>query len=278
MGAAAGMSDLADEPGGEAEPEQFFLERDAIGTHWFIESTLPIDGETAEHVDRRIAEFDRTYSRFRDDSLVSQARRVPATYTFPDDARDLFDLYDALDRLTGGAVNPLVGDALERLGYDADYRLTRDESRQPAAAPSWRQHVLRDGTALTVSADAGVIDVGAAGKGYLVDLVTDVLRSHGHTDVLVDAGGDIVTTGTRVIGLENPFDSHQAIGTVDLTNAALAGSGINRRSWGGWAASCCGCAHGNSDIGCDRYMGACRPGRCRRWVGHGAILRRASRS
>ena len=36
-----------------------------------------------------------------------------------------------------------------------------------------------------------MIDVGAAGKGYLVDLVCDILRHEGLTEFAVDASGDL---------------------------------------------------------------------------------------
>ncbi len=216
----------------DREP-QFFFEREAIGTHWYIESTRPISGLTQAKVDARIDEFDVTYSRFRSDSLVSAARKTPGRYQFPPDAADLFALYDTLDRLTDGAVNPLVGEGLEALGYDAEYRLTQDRTRAPHAAPSWQQSVHRDGTVITTTPQTGLIDVGAAGKGYLVEIVSALLRAEGHDDTIVDAGGDIVATGApKVIGLENPFDSHQAVGTIEIQNAAVCASGINRRSWG----------------------------------------------
>ena len=74
-----------------------------------------------EQIAARVEAFDRTYSRFRDDSLVSAIARTPGTYPFPDDAPELFELYRRLYEATDAAVSPLVGRTLETLGYDRGY-------------------------------------------------------------------------------------------------------------------------------------------------------------
>jgi thiamine biosynthesis lipoprotein len=216
------------------------LEFDAIGTRWQIETPAhaPLDAGVRQAVLDRVAEFDAAYSRFRPDSLVARLAREPGTVEFPPDAPPLFDLYDRLHAATGGAVDPLVGAELELLGYDSSYSLTpvapairavRDA--QPHA--DWASDVVRHGRTVTTTRPV-VIDVGAAGKGYLVDLVTEVLAGHGVDEVVVDASGDIRHRGGQGIriGLEHPLDPHKAIGVVTLENASLCASASNRRVWG----------------------------------------------
>jgi len=98
---------------------------EAIGTRWEIETSEPLGRMLQERVLDRIRQFDATYSRFRPDSLVSQARIAPAgsRFVFPDDCVPLFDLYDRLHAATAGAVDPLIGRDLELLGYDPTYSL-----------------------------------------------------------------------------------------------------------------------------------------------------------
>ena len=71
------------------------------------------------------------------------------------------------------------------------------------------------------------------GKGYLVDIVAKVLEDAGIHSYCVDAGGDMVHRGDAPIrvGLENPSDTTQAIGVVNLQNKSLCGSAGNRRKW-----------------------------------------------
>ncbi|MFJ2080651.1 FAD:protein FMN transferase [Streptomyces anulatus] len=84
---------------------------DASGTRWEIETPAPLPAEVRERILDRVDRFDAVYSRFRPDSLVSQIAAAPGggRFVFPDDAIDLFDLYDQLAHLTGGAMDPLVG-------------------------------------------------------------------------------------------------------------------------------------------------------------------------
>ncbi|TAJ48022.1 MAG: FAD:protein FMN transferase [Herbiconiux sp.] len=206
---------------------------DAIGTRWQIETAEPLDEATRRAVTDRIESFDQVYSRFRTDSLVSQIAAGAGRFEFPDDSLELFGLYDRLYSATGGAVDPLVGRDLERLGYDRVYSL------QPVTAPdvslraSWAADVTRDGAALTTTRPV-VIDVGAAGKGYLVDLVRAVLEDHGVDDVVIDASGDLVHRGASPIrvGLEHPLDPTKAIGVAEFANTSLCASASNRRAWG----------------------------------------------
>ncbi|WP_378148217.1 FAD:protein FMN transferase [Cnuibacter sp. UC19_7] len=222
------------------------LDFDAIGTRWQIEIDSPLDETTRAAVAERIERFDRTYSRFRPDSLVSRLAREGGRVEFPADAVPLFDVYDRLSALTEGAVDPLVGRELERLGYDADYSFAPHPER-PAESRRWTD-VPREGAVVDLPAPA-LLDVGAAGKGHLVDIVSDLLAEHGYEHSLVDASGDMRHrlgaaasssspdgsggSGAPIrVGLEHPLDAAQAIGVAELGEGALCASAGNRRAWG----------------------------------------------
>ncbi|MCS5717874.1 FAD:protein FMN transferase [Herbiconiux sp. CPCC 205763] len=219
-----------------------FFDFEAIGTHWQIETASPLDAHVRQAVLERVERFDATYSRFRTDSLVTAIAERPGRYAFPDDAVELFALYDRLAVATAGAVDPLVGRDLELLGYDRDYSLRPavDDPRATASGatdargrPSWNTDIVREGRVVTTERPV-VIDVGAAGKGLLVDLVAGVLREQGIDRYVVDASGDLVHAGPQPIrvGLEHPLVAGQAIGVAELQNASLCASASNRRSWG----------------------------------------------
>jgi thiamine biosynthesis lipoprotein len=218
---------------------------DAIGAPWRIgvggaqtpvaSLGAPLADDDLVAVLERIERFDRDWSRFRDDSLVSRIARDAGSWRLPADAEPLLGLYEQLHALTDARLSPLVGASLERLGYDAAYRLT--PSGDPLPAPSWVDSIaLRrtaDGLQLDTVAPV-LLDVGAAGKGYLVDLVGDLLAARGVTETLVDASGDVRIRGGRSIriALENPADPTKAVGVAELHDAALCASALTRRSWG----------------------------------------------
>ena len=213
---------------------------DAIGTRWSIDTAEPLPEVVLGAVRDRIDRFDRDWSRFRDDSWVAEVARGGAgAYRLPGDAGPLLDAYDAAARCTDGAVSPLVGRALEDLGYDAAYTLRprRDAagSLVTAPAPDWRSAARRDGATLVLDEPA-LLDVGAGGKGYLVDLVSGVLAAHGIAEHVVDAGGDLrvagLGDGPLTVALEDPRDTTRALGVLRLADGALCGSATNRRAWG----------------------------------------------
>lgn len=205
---------------------------EAIGTHWQIDIIDPGDFSfLLEKIKARIAEFDKNYSRFRPDSLVSTMARAAGEYTLPADAPPLFDTYQKLYRLTDGAVTPLIGQVMVEAGYDADYSLVPHELHHP---PAWEEVIEYQFPRLTLKQPA-LLDFGAAGKGYLIDLVAEVLAAEGVTAYCIDAGADILYHHTKPeplrVGLEDPNDSAQVVGVANILNNSICGSAGNRRTW-----------------------------------------------
>ncbi|WP_372967921.1 FAD:protein FMN transferase [Microbacterium sp.] len=201
---------------------------DAIGTVWEIETAQELAADDRDRVTAEIERFDREWSRFRADSSVARVGRHGGSIV-SSDAGAMLDAYRELSSATAGAVNPLVADSLNALGYDASYSLVASD---PVAAPGdWADRLAWTAGEATASAPA-LLDVGALGKGRLVDLVSAVL-SDVPGDLVVDAGGDLAAHGAPVrVGLEHPYDTRKAIGVVELQDAALCASAVNRRAWG----------------------------------------------
>lgn len=181
-------------------------------------------------VTARIGQFDLDWSRFRDDSLVAEVARTPGRHRLPAEAGPLLEWYRELYEATAGRVSPLVGRTLEQLGYDAEYRLR--PAAQVAAVPGWDEAISWDGEHLEAIRPV-LLDIGAAGKGLLVDLVGDLLEAAGIREWIVDASGDLRSTVSMRIALEHPLDPRKAIGVADLASGAFAASAVNRRTWGG---------------------------------------------
>lgn len=208
-------------------------EFEAIGTHWNIDVS---EEENTDHVALAmrsvfscIEEFDRTYSRFRTDSFVTAASNSAGSYHLPPNAAPMFALYRRLYDLTDGAFTPLIGRTLSDAGYDAAYSF---QSKDLVTPPAWDDVMEFKDSTLTTYRPV-LLDFGAAGKGYLVDLVAETLLAAGITSFLVNAGGDIRVVGeTAQIALEHPTDATQAIGIATLENKSICGSAGNRRTWG----------------------------------------------
>ncbi|WP_138413127.1 FAD:protein FMN transferase [Sinomonas gamaensis] len=204
---------------------------EAIGTLFEVRTAHPL-GDGLEWALLNEAErFDWVWSRFRPDSLVAQMRANGGRWDLPAESSRLSALYSRLYRVTDGGVNPWVGSSLERLGYGPGYELVPVGGPEPA--PSWDAQHLWQGAAV-VLAHPAVLDIGAAGKGLLVDLFGAILEEAGHSEYLIDGSGDIRHAGSEPIraALEHPYQPDEAIGVVELQNGALCASAGNRRAWG----------------------------------------------
>ncbi len=129
-----------------------------------------------------------------------------------------------------------MGAALNRLGYDRDYRqLAPDARRFRAARPRVRWDAVRlDGEVLDVPAGV-VLDLGATAKAVAADRAAALVASRLHTGVLVNLGGDIATAGPAPAGgwsVEVRDREDDPATHVNLpAGAGLATSSTRSRTW-----------------------------------------------
>lgn len=203
---------------------------EAIGTLWQIDTDRPISESTRHKITTYIEKFDAEYSRFRDDSTVGEMARHAGDYTFSSGSKKLLDFYKQLYNVTDGAVTPMAGDALVALGYDMQYSFIPKER---PSIPDWDTVMKWEGVTARVTQPV-VFDVGAAGKGFLIDQVGIILNDSAYTRYIIDGSGDILHHGTveQAIGLEDPRDPTRVIGVASVTNKSICASATNRRQWG----------------------------------------------
>lgn len=208
---------------------------EAIGTRWQIDiqDDLTQDAEVVllNKIKERIATFDKDYSRFRDDSLVTEMSKKSGVFILPTDAEEMISVYKKIYDVTGGLVTPLIGQVLVDAGYDANYSLKSQQLTKPKL---WNEVMIWEAPRLTLLEPA-LLDFGAGGKGYLVDIVSEILEKEGITSYCVDAGGDMRQkngSGEKLkVALEHPVDKTMAIGVIEILNQSLCGSAGNRRAW-----------------------------------------------
>jgi thiamine biosynthesis lipoprotein len=211
------------------------LDFEAIGTQWLIRFyTTLTEGELKRiktTIMDRIAVFDRTYSRFRADSLVTKMAQQAGTYKLPADAKPLLDMYYSLYKHTAGKVTPLIGQALVDAGYDANYSL---QPKKIKPIPEWDEVISYTTSQITLARPA-LLDFGAAGKGYLVDIIVGLIKEQGIHEYCVNAGGDMYYALAKqppaAVGLENPDHPEEVIGVAHIKNQSICGTAGNRRRW-----------------------------------------------
>jgi thiamine biosynthesis lipoprotein len=209
---------------------------DAIGTHWDIQIHQQIGLQAwralQKQLHARIDTFDKAYSRFRTDSLVSQMARQAGTYELPADGHKMIAFYEQLYRITHGAITPLIGQVLADSGYDAAYSFA---SRQLSTPLRWEAALTYTQTHITLHQPL-LLDFGAAGKGYLIDIISALVGKSGIEEYVINAGGDILCHSSLhtpwSVGLENPFDTSEALGIIKVTNQSICASAGSKRTWG----------------------------------------------
>ncbi len=224
----------------------------ALGTTVdLIVETAPRDldraaGAAEAAVRAELDAVDRACSRFRFDSELSRL------HDYPDRAVPVSRLlFEALDvalraaRLTDGAVDPTVGGAIRRLGYDRDFDLVTRRSTVPRLVaervPGWRAIQL-DRERRTVRVRGGVeIDLGSTGKALAADRSALAAHRAAGCSVLVSLGGDVATAGPpprdgwRVLAGETsatrPEDAPDGE-VITIGADAVATSSTTVRRWG----------------------------------------------
>lgn len=207
----------------------------ALGTGWHITIWDEISKEDFEVLEKNIiemvSEFEKTYSRFIQTSLVSKIAEEKGLYTVPPDFMEMLKMYMILYPLSQKKLNPLIGFTISDLGYDADYSLTPKDSIRKTPDLFETIKIINENEIETT--EPVLFDFGALGKGYAVDKVTNFLKNKGFKKFMVDGSGDIYYCGEEKIrvGLEDPEDKTKVIGAIYMNTGAMCASGTNRRKW-----------------------------------------------
>ena len=187
---------------------------------------------------RRLQDLERKWSRFREDSDVSRlnaARDRPVAVS-PDTLHLLRRSIRAW-RLTRGAFDPSVLDALVAWGYDRDLPSVRGPLAPPPDARAAGLGGVRvDDVAGTVCLGGAGFDPGGIGKGLAADLVATELVAAGASGALVGVGGDLRVAGEGpdgqwTVGVEDPAAPTTDLCRLSITSGGLATSGDRRRRW-----------------------------------------------
>jgi len=142
--------------------------------------------------------------------------------------------------LSGGSFDPTVQplvDLLRRRALDAGSRTPSDDLGQlekellEALALVDGNKVVVEGRSIRLSLPGMGITLDGIAKGFVVDRMVAVLRDHGLSDFLINAGGDVRSAGTREngepwrVGVQDPQKRGELPDVIGLSDGAVATSG-----------------------------------------------------
>lgn len=135
---------------------------------------------------------------------------------------------------SGSAFDPTVGHALERRGFNRNYRTgERIATAVAADSVSWRDVTLDPEQRTITLRRPLVLDLGAVVKGMAIDLAARELAAA--PGFAIDAGGDLYVHGVNPegrpwrIGIRHPRAAGQVLGTVEVSDVAVCTSGDYER-------------------------------------------------
>ena len=185
----------------------------------------------AEEEVRRI---ETKYSRFRNDSILSQINNSNGnaiaidseTHYLLNYAAVAFEQSDGLFDITAGVLSKLW-----------DFRSGIIPCPQDLASSLPRvgfQHIQFNPNCIRLPAGMS-LDFGGIGKEYAVDCAAAICRNHGIHNGIIDLGGDLNIIGPQPdgrpwkIGVRNPRAPDNAIANLDIAQGGLSTSGDYER-------------------------------------------------
>lgn len=194
-----------------------------------------------EILHQELERIDRVASRFRDDSEIAVVQRAKGrAVNISSSLVEAVSVALRVAEATDGAVDPTVGNAMNRLGYDRDFAQIAGgvSGSLPEESPvvGWRSIEL-DRTNRTLRVPPGtLIDLGATAKAVTADQIAQRVSVTLGCGVLVSLGGDIAVGGPAPsggfrVGLADVSGGVEVCETVAIASGGLATSGIMSRRW-----------------------------------------------
>lgn len=216
-----------------AEEMQQPVERSLFAMNTYM--TFTAYGEDAQaalqEAEECIQQVEGLWSVTDEDSEIYQANHSGGQpVTVSEETAQIISFALEMAQRTGGALDPTIYPVLTAWGFTTD---SKQVPSQQQIAQLLEQvgydRIQINGSELTVP-DGMELDLGAVGKGYTADLVTEILRRHGVTSALISLGGNIQSIGSRPdgsdwrLGIRAPWESGN-LGVLTVSDAAVVTSG-----------------------------------------------------
>ncbi|KAA3656786.1 MAG: FAD:protein FMN transferase [Chloroflexi bacterium] len=180
-----------------------------------------------------MAHLESILSRHRADSEVSTLNREGVLNNASQPLLDVIEQAQQISNLSNGAFDITIKPLVDL--YQAHH--ARGELPEETAVSTTKQlvnykNITIDSKTISFAQPGMSITLDGIGKGYVVDAGTAVLHQHGFTNVMVEAGGDLMASGEKAaaqpwrIGVQSPHPQVESVlAKFNLSNQAAATSG-----------------------------------------------------
>ena len=183
-----------------------------------------------------VLRIEEKYSRYRRDSVVSMitAQAGRDWVLCDDETLFLLEIAGNLFNQSGGLFDITSG-VLRRAWNFQEAAIPDTKSLQNLCSLVNWTRVQRDGQLVRLSQWGMELDFGGFGKEYAADQAAAVLRTQGVKHGYINLGGDIHVIGPQpdgqpwIIGIQDPRCKGKLLGSISLSNGAVATSGDYER-------------------------------------------------
>jgi FAD:protein FMN transferase len=188
------------------------------------------------------------FSRFRADSELSRLNEAAGELCLVSETMlEVIRLADCYRALTGGIYNPVISNALIRVGYGDSFDLVNKRAVPAVIEPSNLQATYDEPLMMRIDsnmksiqlAKQTTIDLGGIVKSWAVQRLAEWLRSDGCFEKgMLNAGGDLTvwhapgyTAEPWLVGIENPWNEEEDYGSIPICRGSVATSSTLGRQW-----------------------------------------------
>lgn len=213
---------------GEAPAEKTVF---AMDTYMKLTAYGENEAEAVSVSEEKISELEKLWSVTDEKSEIYSVNHgggkpVPVSK----DTADLLKLSLKISEMTDGALDCTMYPVLKEWGFTTgEYKIPDNEKIAELLENTGYENIAFDGANITLPENFQ-IDLGAVGKGFTGDIVSEIMRENGVTSALLDLGGNIQTVGSKPdgtpwkIGLRDPLGDG-LFGVLELSDKAAVTSG-----------------------------------------------------
>lgn len=218
------------------------------GTTYYIKFLDVKMNGASDSVQNILAEIDRCFSLWRDDSeLVMMNNLNDGIYIIQDPAnylREVFDYSKEIHAYTNGAFNPALHPLISSWGFSRKKGVELDPHQVDSLLSltnfeDWNYSKLpKNNKGGKVKTGNGSLDFNAIAQGYTVDVIGRFFKKNGIENFFIEVGGETLTSGKKhgdfkwVVAIDKPISNLQERGTQDtvyVSDKALVTSGSYRK-------------------------------------------------
>lgn len=207
----------------------------AMGTYMNLTAYGSSANSALKLSEKKIKELETMWSVTDENSDIYKINQNGSTPTeINEETADILRFALKMANQTEGALDPTIYPLVTAWGFiSGEYHLpTENEVINLLQKVDYKKVLLEE--KLVTLPDGMQLDLGAVGKGYTGDIVTELLKEQGVTSALLDIGGNIQMIGRKPdgskwqLGIQNPF-GEGTLGVLESEDGAVVTSGNYER-------------------------------------------------